>query len=802
MPLFTSPFPTSHDTIGTSTLMPSSPPPQLIRTRQNPKIENGEKPATRRQSRDADAEDPLKENHTSASRVSSSGPELNELDKRLAQYTIDWSKLPDGEIGDKDHDPEPLDADDDKDSSIGGPEDFTMNIEKYILGNGDSKDRRREDPIEKQGQQRLHSRSPPAQQNAEEGEYSEFGPPVDMSTPSHLLRRKNLGTGKEGTHLEDIEEHLADSPGKPGTPSKPTSEKEHPEDDTFSTVLREIEHLQDELRDRDAKIRENQQKALEAESAAEEIRHLRAELQRKNTLLSKLDAKRAEEEALLHEQIQALQKQNDEKERLLQESKSSSSKVEALQQQIDGLKAELRKRDELASSLDESTKTIASLRQQLSDAHEQLKKRDEALEDSTSKLREMAANTELQLREKNTEIENLKAQLDDRELEMCHLEENLAEVNREYDVLEERIGMLENRNRPLEEKNIALEAEVNRAKSEIVAQKNALSSMAANFSIETDGKTYNEILDSLKAWCQSKRASDASLQEAQKKETDELRTQIAQLQAESKTTASAKESLELELKRSQELITESRALITTIESENTRLTSRLNELNSDLAEAREELKRAKEERSRALETIERLSKGAAARPPSPARSTIPTPQESNEQKYRALKEAHQVEIKNLQDAHASAISTLRKSYTGTADNLRAQLAESEKREADLRAELRALRNSASSHEREVSRLTAEMKRLESVLAIKEEAAADVDRRIARSVEKREREWERRIDLLLKERDKMSKALLWAWGEKEVGRTKEPGGAAAAGDDAAARGPKQGYRYKYVRSAAS
>ncbi|KAL1981555.1 hypothetical protein VTN96DRAFT_2434 [Rasamsonia emersonii] len=776
MPVFTSPFPTSHDTIGTSTLgspaIPSSPP-QVVRTRQNSAAENRERPATRRSSRDADVQGPSK--NTSAN----PRPAQNDLDKRLAQYTIDWSKLPDGG---KNRDPHPLDVpeDDDKDSEIGGPEDFTMNIEKYILGSGDATDRRKEDLVGKQEHQRLDSR-------AEEGDYSEFGPPVDMSTPSHLWRGKNTSTGKEGTHLEDIEENFADSPDQPGTPAKPV-EEQHPEDDTYATVLREIEHLQDELRDRDEKIRANQERALEAESAAEEIQYLRAELQRKDALLSELHAKRDEAETL-REQIQALQEQNDEKDRLLQKSSDSS---EALQQQIDDLKAELRKRDERASNDD---KELASLRQQLSDAREQLKKRDEALEDSTSKLREMASNTELQLRQKNTEIENLKAQLDDRVLEVCQLVENLAEVNREYDTLEERLGMLENRNRPLEEKNIVLEAEANRAKTEVVSQKNALSTLAADLSIETNGKTYHEILDSLKAWCQLKKTSDAALQEAStaQKETDELRTQITQLQAESKETASAKESLELELKRSQELVTESRALITTIESENIRLTSRLHELNANLAEAREELQRVKEERSSALETIERLRKSTAARPPSPARSKTPTtlPQESDEQKYRAIQEAHQVEIKSLQDAHASAISTLRKSYTGTAENLRALLAESEQREADLRSELRALRDSTSSHEREVAALKAEVKRLESVLAIKEEAAADADRRIARSIEKREREWERRIDLLLKERDKMSKALLWAWGEKEVGKTKEPG----PGDDS--RGPKQGYRYKYV-----
>jgi chromosome segregation ATPase len=804
---FTSPFPTSHDTIGTSTLgspalMPISPP-QLLRTRRNPSIDDDEKPITHGPLRDADGEGPPKQTvPAEASRTLSPVLERNRIDKRLAEYTIDWSKLPGGGRG-KDPVLDAPEEDDDKDSEIGGPEDFTMNIEKYILGDGTTKDRRREDLVEKREQQRLDSRSPPAQRNTEEGDYSEFGPPVDMSTPSHLLWRMNLSTGKEATHLEDIEEHLADSPDRPRTPSKPTEEEQHPEDDTYATVLREIEHLQEELRDRDEKIRANRKRVLEAASAAEEIRHLRAELQRQDALLSDMNAKSGEEEALLRDEIQKLRKENAEKERLLQESNDRLSKMEAVEQQVHDLKAELRKRDGLESDNEESAKTIASLRQQLSEAQEQLKKRDEALEDSASKLRRMTADTELQLRQKNTEIEDLKAQIDDRQLEVCQMEERLAEANGEFEVLEERIGSLENRNRPLEEKNIVLEAEVNQVKRELNAQKNALSIMAATFSIETDGKSYNEILDSLKARCQSNRTSDTPSQESSttEKETNELRRRMAKLEAESKESASAKESLELELKRSQELLTESRALIRAVEIESTRLTSQLHEVNSNLAKTREELSRVKDERSSALETIERLRRNTDVRPPSPT-----TAQESTEQKYRAIQEAHQLEIKSLQDAHASAISTIRKSYTGTTDNLRALLAESEKREADLRSELRALRtssSSSSSHERGTASLRAEMKRLESVLAIKEEAAADVDRRIARSVEKREREWERRIDLLLKERDKMSKALMWAWGEKEVGggggRRKETTASGGGDDDARA---KQGYRYKYVLRSAT
>ncbi|KAF7167116.1 hypothetical protein CNMCM6106_002801 [Aspergillus hiratsukae] len=88
-------------------------------------------------------------------------------------------------------------------------------------------------------------------------------------------------------------------------------------------------------------------------------------------------------------------------------------------------------------------------------------------------------------------------------------------------------------------------------------------------------------------------------------------------------------------------------------------------------------------------------------------------------------------------------------------------------------------------------LDAEVKRLQSVIAVKEEAAAALDERIARSVEKREKEWERRLDLLLKERERMAKALMWAWGEKEVGDVKEN-----FGEDGRRVG--QAYRYKYAQ----
>lgn len=754
--------------------MPSSPP-QMFRARQNTADDHDERSATSKRTKFTTA-DAREDKSTNALHQKPADTEGNELDNRLAQYTVDWNKLP-GESKENNEINEPGAPEEDDESDIGGPEDFTMNLEKYLLGDSPTKEKRREERVENSEEQ--HLESPPRRTRTEEAEYSEFGPPVDMSTPSHLLWRKNLDQGKESSHLQGIDETLPHSPHQSGTPSKPAQEEFLEEDDTYTTVLREIEHLQEELRDRDEKLRANHKRVVEAASAADEVKHLRAELHRKSTLLAEAYSKR-DGEASLEEQIQILQGQNAEKEKLLREANDKASKVDALEQQLEDLKVDLIKRDEPTNNDD-----VNSLRQQLTDAQSQLKKRDAALEDSASRLRELTAKVNLQLREKNTEIDDLKAQLDNRELELAQADEDLVAAKREYEALEQRIGSLETRNRPLEEKNLLLETEVNRSKSEVVSQRNALSIMAADLSIQTEGKEYNEILDILKSKFQSKQARS---EESIPTEADELRKEISRLQAELRETTNERTSIDTEWKRSQDLLGESRGLITSIEGENQRLTTRLHGLTSNLAEAREEARRMKEQYANSLETIDRLQREKVASPPVKS-----TPQQPN----RTLEsETHQLEVTKLKEAHAAILANLRSSYSESTASLRRMLTASEKREYDLRSELHALR---TAHDSELSALRSDVHRLESSLAIKEEAATDVDRRIARSVEKREREWERRIDLLLREREKMGKALMYAWGEKEVGTKKiitSPAVAKdAGGEEGAAK--KQGYRYKYV-----
>ena len=704
-----------------------------------------------------------------SSRESSSYTPNTILDEQLAQYTVDINKFPSGQFGldDQDSDSHPRleeSKDDDNDSEIAGPDDFTINIAKYL--------EKEESPQGKEhANNRIKDQQPifaVHQEACEASEYSEFGPPLDVSTPSHLLLRRSNGNGREETHLEGIEE----SPDRPTTPCRKEQGNTAGED-TYAIVLSQIEHLQNELRTKDEQIQTNQRRVLEAASAAEQIRHLKGELQRKIALLSELSAKSGEE-SLLRQQIQLLQKQNDEKDRLLQKSSENQTTIGCLQQQVDRLEGELRNRDELATLHEENSKIITTLRQQLMMVQEQLKNKDDDLGEKTAKLRELTSTFKLQLHQKDTEIEDLKVEID-------YLNLDVEGMLEDIDNRDDQASLLERRNVPLEEENVVIKNELSSLRSQVTAQQDALRSVAEDLSINSDGKAYAEILDQLKRLCREKTATlGVKIENDQQKEIDELRKELANLRTESQESASAKDSIELELQKSRVQLSECRTLIATFENENSCLSSRLEEANQRLDKEKEAINHLQENYAAAMNSAERLQRESRA-------SIL---DESKAFDYQALQEAHQAELKTYQDAQQRTISAIRSSYEDSTQTLRNSLEASEHRESELKSQLQALRTSTFSNESQMTALKAEVTRLESIIAIREETTTDVDRRIAMSVEKREKEWERRADLLLKERDKLAKALMLAWGEKEVEHIKEKG-------DEASKGPRQGYRYKYV-----
>ena len=752
------------------------------------------------------------------SRASSPDHAAGELDARLADYSIDFSRFPSTQFGgDKEDDllPDMKPAEEDKLSDVGGPEDFTANLERYLMGDDDDEEgeferkeaekekaadvRKEDEQQEQQDKDQAHEQpeqnsklqQPTTENEAELGEYSEFGPPIDMSTPSHLLHRTAGGLAKDVTHLEGIEEGSDDEMNTAATPSAQKQRRlsNKAEEEKNDDLHRQLADLRQAVQDRDEQLEKNHKRVLEAASAGEQIRHLQAELQRKTTLLDELHDQRSDEE-LLREQVQLLQKQAHEQELSLQRSTVNATDMSTLQQQMTEMQKELQNGNTHNNDLDaERLENIAHLRQQLGISQEQLKKRDATLDETMARLREVATSKEQQLREKNTEIDGLRAQIGDQSLEIEKLETDVDRSNTDYQTLEGRISSLETKNRPLEEKNSTLEADLTRAQSQVTAQENALKAMAADLPSGNGGqKTFTEILDLIKDLGPPEDdAPDPFLEnrDPREYEIEHLRHEVTKLQDELSEASVARKTLEAELAQSREQATEAHSLFKSIEDENTRLTKRADELKSTTDRTQRELGQVRADHSTALQTIQRLreEKTTTVQQPSPPPSP-PTAQthNNNNANTTTLQASHQTQLKALQTAH-----------TNSTRKLQTLLSTAEKRESRLRTELQSLRDSHSTQETQLETLSAEVQRLESALTVKDETAAVLDERIARSVEKREKEWQRRVDLLLKERDRMGRALMWTWGEKEVGDNHKGNG---VGEDG--RKLKQGYRYKYAQ----
>ncbi|KAL2794143.1 hypothetical protein BJX66DRAFT_304497 [Aspergillus keveii] len=755
---------TSHDTVGASTLVapylsPTSPTPS-----EHPPIDSPDRlpsPASSSGARSPSQSPP-------SSRDASLDRAARELDARLAQYTVDFSQFPSGHAPEDVLDEQP-EEEEDRLSAVGGPEDFTANLERYLLGEDDSIDQEFDDkyddrnepeeqlqvepelPEHEEHKQPDRQAEQPYQPGVEDehelGEYSEFGPPVDMSTPSHLLRR-NAAPTRDVTHLENIEEDSEHEPSITTTPTarKPRSPNQY-ENHTEEDLRRQITELTHALKDRDDQLDMNRARILEAASAGAEINHLRGELEKKTVLLEELHERRAQE--------------------VPRRSSISSSDFSALQKQIADMQKHLQNQGSHTDIDAERLETISMLRQQLSHTQEQLRKRDLALDETLTKLKEVTAAKESQLHDKNAEIDRLSAEITSQNKNAEKLKSDLSRANREYRLLEDQMVLLETKNRPLEEKNSTLEADLTRAQSQVTAQENALKTLAADLPMDTMGGTYSEILELIKD-LDPDTSRPAKPRDADE-ELEHIREELAKMRTESNETASANKTLEQQLTRAHDQAAESQLLIQSIEAENARLAKRAEELKSSLDQAQSEFNRLRTDHSEALETIERLQDGnrqqTTAQQPQPI-SPPATP-------HATLEATHKSQIASLKTAHATAITTLRSAHADSTRKLRALLAASEKREADLRTEFAQLQQASQDPDEkaevdaELATLRAEVKRLNAVVAAKDETTAAMDLRIAKSVEKREREWERRLELLLKERERMSRALLWSWGENEV-----------------------------------
>ena len=267
-----------------------------------------------------------------------------------------------------------------------------------------------------------------------------------------------------------------------------------------------------------------------------------------------------------------------------------------------------------------------------------------------------------------------------------------------------------------------------------------------------------------------------------------------------------------ELEHAHSELQETRRIVEDVEDENDRLTERLESSAQELAEVREQLQTRSTELKASHTTIAELrgTQQAADDDRNRERHDMIRQQlvADHEAALAALKDQHikdrqsfrcslqkatkarQTSEQGLKRTHNSEISVLKKRIS----TLESQLSEQQEAssthsiEDELRSAIRVLSNKLEKSYAATRSARAEADEARQAAASVMEANKivneELEARFTETIEKREREWMRRANLLFRERDKMGQALLQSWGREEVGR--------------AEKGEKQGYRYRYAK----
>ena len=321
----------------------------------------------------------------------------------LDDYTLDLGKLEESSnlpIVNRKREVEQIDSEDD------GPEDFTLNLEKWMRGTGPYK----------QGE------GPPKDKETvhiDAEDESEFLP-QDSSTPTPQRSQKFPSQGPAATSIrprkptvEDAAE--VDSPLRLPTPKLPRLNTEMEQEraaeevfDRISALQAEVERLRDENENRFATS-----KRLEEEKA-----QLQAENQKLQTRLKNTDSKVLERRAEIEERIGA-SKVLEEKNTQLH---ADNQKLYTRLQDTNALVLELRTENEehavARRNLEESN---GQMRQECREIHNQLQEANAVVKDFRSKAEKQADSS------RKLEEENAKMQSDNQKL-FTRLQETEAET--------------------------------------------------------------------------------------------------------------------------------------------------------------------------------------------------------------------------------------------------------------------------------------------------------------------------------------------------------------------------------------
>lgn len=716
----------------------------------------------------------------------------------MADFTIDLAKLDGKESGmtmpEGEREIEKIGSEDE------GPEDFTLNMEKWMRGNekwrregggyAEEKDDQKEDG--RDGQQEVERDwSGHVEEEHEHEKDAEEDTEEDDEEGQHEERQvvENIRINKD--HAEESEfEPLSTSTPAPLVSQKRTAQLDMGSRNDGSLQPPPLSRLNTEtLQDRAAEEVFDQISALQAE-----VERLRLGDQNNryiNEMLKRAHVSDQDENGRLKTQLQSVE----EVVLRLQEEKGASEEALARERKL----------------REDADSKVGSLRVKFEPMVQEL-----AVVRSTADAEKKAADTKIATLEAKlltSQMEIIKEQKDSKAMQDAK-QNDINNLRSELqDLKRESSGSRQ-----------AIEAQLLASQREIAKERKDFEALKT-----TNQDEIRELKSKLDRCQHDILIHRHALQEREEDHTFEITKLITKVEA-AKDLESNLAVQKMDLDHAHEQLRDTRRIVETVKQENDRFTKENDRQRNENAETTALLTRKETELQAAESTINRLQDELASRQGENHAGT--TNAEAHESAIKDLGRQHQTAMQELKTAHEKELRSLRSTILHASDGMRKREHRFEKshREelAGLRQKVASLEKSAATSKPPVpdpaasadvtelrdavrtcmSHLAASTAALQGTrLALAESQDALTDSRIqtaeiraskaavtqeleqqfAAAMEMREKEWRRRIGVMFRDREKMSKALLWAWGREEVGdKGKE------------AEGGKQGYRYQFVK----
>ena len=645
-----------------------------------------------------------------------------------------------------------------------GPEDFTLNLEKWMRGTG---------KWEKKKDVKKSSDEHDPEEDQQKGAHAESEEPVDES----VFEPVGTSTPAPANHaIENFQEET-----RLGAPPLSRLNTEMRQDNTAEEVFDRIAALQAEV---ESMRMEEESRRLAHQALEQENKEMKVEHE------AVMEREQLRHDALQQEHAQLKQAHQDAQEALRQEN------------------------EQLKQNYDDAIEQLQLLAQESSPSGA---KADQAVVtggSTTEDLAKLKTKGEADQIEAETKIEALKSELRSYQDQCFALRAEIESIKESFEL-------------KVKELNSELEARKNEIaldRKESIERGNEVASLTAT--IEQKDKEIYALNGEIKALRMELRHAQDQLAELdarkneialERKESIQRGNEAASLtetieQKEREICALNGEvkAIKMELEHAQQQLAETRRIMETVEDENDRLMQQ----NDRQAEEMKDLKTTIKDY-----TSKELTAGVIASNTNETqhnKGAERIDKATHEAALEALSQQQQNALESLGDTHGKELQILRSALTKASlamQKREAKLTRVHQEEvASLKQEIADLKQSAKAFQSSDTGIENELRSAIRVLSSKLEKAnaslksarveasearqkaedmrdtnaavnAELEARFADAVEAREKEWRRRIALLFRERDKMAKALMWGWGREDVGP----------------KGPdcEQGYMYKYV-----